>query len=106
MMGGRAGEKLVYGDLSTGAQNDLQQATALARRMVEEFGMSERVGPVALARTGLYLPVDGRPVDLISPEEAGGEIKRLLEAAERRAEALLADRRPPLPRPPPPPLPP
>ena len=98
MMGGRAGEKLVYGDLSTGAQNDLQQATALARRMVEEFGMSERVGPVALARTGLYLPVDGRPVDLISPEEAGGEIKRLLEAAERRAESILADRRPQLER--------
>ena len=38
MIGGRAAEKIVYGELSTGAQNDVQQATALARRMVEEFG--------------------------------------------------------------------
>jgi cell division protease FtsH len=43
MMGGRAVERLVVGDLSSGAANDLQQATTLARRMVEEFGMSAKM---------------------------------------------------------------
>ncbi|HXF97854.1 MAG TPA: ATP-dependent zinc metalloprotease FtsH [Gaiellaceae bacterium] len=96
MMGGRAAERLVYGDLSTGAQNDLQQATALARRMVEEFGMSEEVGPLALARPGLFLPVDGGRPEALSPELAAAadrEVRRLLEEAEARAEALLAERR-------------
>ena len=96
MMGGRAAEKVVYGELSTGAQNDLQQATALARRMVEEFGMSERVGPLALSRPGLFLQVDGGRSEALSPElasEADAEAKRILEAAEERAERILAERR-------------
>jgi cell division protease FtsH len=96
MMGGRAAERLVYGELSTGAQNDLQQATALARRMVEEFGMSDQVGPIALAQPGLFLPGDGRHPELLSPELSSTvdtEVKRLLEQAEQRAQKLLAERR-------------
>jgi cell division protease FtsH len=96
MMGGRAAEKLVYGELSTGAQNDLQQATALARRMVEEFGMSDRVGPVALAQPGLFLPGDGRHPEPLSPQLSSTvdtEVRRLLEQAEQRAQKLLAERR-------------
>ena len=46
-MGGRAAEELVFGHLSTGASNDLQQATQLAREMVCHFGMSEEIGPVS-----------------------------------------------------------
>jgi cell division protease FtsH len=46
-MGGRAAEKLVFGRLSTGASNDLEQATGWARRMVTEFGMNSRLGPVS-----------------------------------------------------------
>jgi cell division protease FtsH len=91
MMGGRAAEKLVYGDLSTGAQNDLQQATALARRMVEEFGMSVEVGPVALVPPPLFLRID-RGRDELSPE-VRSEIRRLLEEADRRAATILEERR-------------
>ena len=94
MMGGRAAEKVVYGELWTGAQNDLPQATALARRMVEEFGMSAKVGPLALSRPGLFLPVDGGRPEPVSPElaaEADAEVKRLVETAEKRAEDLLGE---------------
>lgn len=96
MLGGRAAELLVYGELSTGAQNDLQQANALARRMVEEFGMSERLGPVTLARSGLFLPLDGRRADAASQQLANladAEVERLLNEAEERAAAILAPRR-------------
>jgi len=50
MLGGRVSEKLVFGEVSSGAEDDLQQATALARRMVGRWGMSERLGPVAFRR--------------------------------------------------------
>jgi cell division protease FtsH len=48
MLGGRAAEMVVYGEITTGAENDLKQATSLARRMVGLWGMSEDVGPVYL----------------------------------------------------------
>ncbi len=50
-MGGRAAEQLIFGHLSTGASNDLQQATSWARRMVTEFGMNSKLGPVSYADT-------------------------------------------------------
>src|SRR5690606_14083848 len=49
MLGGRSSEKLVFGEVSTGAQNDLKEATALLRRMVGQWGMSEKVGPMGLS---------------------------------------------------------
>jgi cell division protease FtsH len=96
MMGGRAAERLIYGDTSTGAQSDLQQATMLARRMVEEFGMSERIGPVALVRPGLFLGGDGLRGEPVSPAiaaEADAEVRRIVEEAEARAEQVLSERR-------------
>ena len=50
-MGGRAAEELVFGHLSTGASNDLEQATSWARRMVTEFGMNRKLGPVSYANS-------------------------------------------------------
>src|SRR5690606_30388616 len=50
LLGGRAAEELVFGEISTGAGNDLERATEMARRMVAEFGMSEIVGPVTFHR--------------------------------------------------------
>jgi cell division protease FtsH len=97
LMGGRAAEKLVYGEYSTGAHNDLQQATMLARRMVAEFGMSDKVGPVALARpSAIFLGADGLGGEPISPEVAAAadsEVRRLTETAEERAESILVAQR-------------
>jgi cell division protease FtsH len=96
LMGGRAAEQLVYGELSTGAQNDLQQATALARRMVEEFGMSDAVGPLALRRPGPFLPVEIGRSEQVSErtvEDADTAVRKLLEEAQKRAERILTERR-------------
>ena len=50
MLGGNAAEKLIFGDTTTGSSNDIEKATTLARRMVTEFGMSERLGPLAFGK--------------------------------------------------------
>ncbi|KXS51727.1 MAG: cell division protease FtsH, partial [Marinobacter sp. T13-3] len=49
MLGGRCAEKLIYGEVSTGAQNDLKEATTLVRRMIGQWGMSEKIGPMGLS---------------------------------------------------------
>lgn len=61
MLGGRAAEKLIFGEYSAGAEDDLKRATQLARRMVTHWGMSERVGPVAF-RTSEEHPFLGREI--------------------------------------------
>jgi cell division protease FtsH len=50
MLGGNAAEKLIFGDTTTGSSNDIEKATSLARRMVTEFGMSEKLGPLAFGK--------------------------------------------------------
>jgi len=50
LMGGNASEKLIFGDTTTGASNDIEKATALARRMVTEFGMSDKLGPLSFGK--------------------------------------------------------
>src|SRR4029079_17957217 len=59
LLGGRVAEEMIFRDVSTGAQNDLQKATEIARTMVTQFGMSEKIGLVSLEgpRTPLFLPV-------------------------------------------------
>jgi cell division protease FtsH len=94
MLGGRAAELMIFGEPSTGAVNDLERATELARRMVTEFGMTEALGPVRYASSAgtSYLQV---PIGLrqeISPETAAAvdkEIRRLIEEAQERATELL-----------------
>jgi cell division protease FtsH len=98
IMGGRAAEKLVFNQYSAGAENDLTQATKLARRMVTAWGMSERLGPVAY-RTSEEHPFLGKEFHeqrefsehtarLIDEEVAG-----ILHAAAARASELLAQHR-------------
>jgi cell division protease FtsH len=95
MMGGRAAERLVFGELSSGAANDLQAATALARRLVEEFGMSPKVGPIAISTSATFLnhdsQLEARSLRLIA--EAEEEVKAFLKHADERAAAALHDRR-------------
>src|SRR5207237_3114318 len=88
-LGGRAGELLVLGEASTGASNDLAGATDLATRMVREYGMSERVGPVGFA-SGSPMYLGGEQVQSRSYAEAtqrviDEEVAALLREAEQRA---------------------
>ncbi|MFZ8835041.1 MAG: ATP-dependent zinc metalloprotease FtsH [Candidatus Caldipriscus sp.] len=96
LMGGRVAEKLVFGNLSTGAANDLERVTEIARKMVTEWGMSERLGPATFGKTqrevflgrdlGLKTPISEWTLRLIDEE-----IKRIVEWAERRAEEILKE---------------
>jgi cell division protease FtsH len=87
-LGGRAAEQLVYGDVSSGAENDLEQATAIARQMVGRWGMSEAIGPVSV------LPGPGREQLLFDANAPSPATLQLLDAEVRRildtcmAEAL------------------
>jgi cell division protease FtsH len=95
MMGGRAAEQLVFGELSSGAASDLQQATALARRMVEEFGMSPAVGPVSISTHVGFLDQDGQ-LEARSPrliDQAEDEMRKFLKLADERALSYLSERR-------------
>ena len=76
LLGGRVAEEIVFNDVSTGAQNDLQKATEIARTMVTQFGMSEKLGLVALEgqRTPMFLPGQ-----LPSPREFSEETARLVD---------------------------
>jgi len=49
MLGGRSAEKIIYGEVTTGAQNDLKEATKLIRRMIGQWGMNEKIGPMGLS---------------------------------------------------------
>ncbi|MER3450007.1 MAG: hypothetical protein C4315_09665 [Chloroflexota bacterium] len=98
MLGGRAAEEVVFGEITTGAEDDIQKATRLARRMVTEFGMSDRLGPRTYGkREGLiFLGRDMNEIRNYSEkiaEEIDAEVDRLiLEAHHRAREILLANR--------------
>ncbi|HUE17997.1 MAG TPA: ATP-dependent zinc metalloprotease FtsH [Planctomycetaceae bacterium] len=99
MLGGRSAEEVVYGEISTGAENDLEHATALARQMVCMYGMSDRVGLVHVAnRQDGYLPTfPGAPTQRDCSEETIREIdievKKLLDDAHDDARAILNEHR-------------
>jgi len=104
MLGGRAAERVIFNDLSTGAADDLSRATELARAMVTEFGMSERLGPVAFGknRRPMFLGADGGSDGREHGEQFADavdqEIRRLVEQAETQALEILRARRPALER--------
>src|SRR5487761_753908 len=94
MMGGRCAEQLVLGSLSTGASNDLQRATEMARKMVREFGMSERIGPMAWGQEGqVFLGEDlmhnARDYSDVTSRVIDEEVERILREQEARATRLL-----------------
>jgi len=96
-MGGRAGERLVLGEVSSGASNDLQGATELAIRMVREFGMSARLGPVGFGGGGpSYLGgQELRSRDYAEATQAviDEEVEALLKEADDRAGTILREHR-------------
>ena len=98
LLGGRVAEELVFGEISTGAQNDLQRATDIARSMVTEYGMSERLGLVSYERERrpMFLPESFTPSKSYSEERAAqidGEISRVVEEAHQRVRQILSAKR-------------
>jgi len=95
MMGGRCAEELIFGTLSTGGSNDLQRATEMARKMVREFGMSERVGPMAWGSGGeVFLGDDlmhTRDYSDVTSRVIDEEVERILRDQESRALRLLRE---------------
>lgn len=95
MLGGRAAEQVFCGTISTGASDDIQRASELARRMVMEFGMSEKLGTVRYA-TQQYQFLSGESSASASPETMkiiDEEVQRLIDAQYERAQQLLMDHR-------------
>jgi cell division protease FtsH len=94
-MGGRVAEMIVFGHLNSGAANDLEQATGIARRMVREWGMSERVGPMAWSSQqqvflGEDLMSSQREYSDDTAKLLDEEIARILTEQEHRARQLLS----------------
>jgi cell division protease FtsH len=98
LLGGRVAEELVFKEISTGAQNDLQRATDIARSMVTEYGMSDRLGLVTYerARQSMFLPASFAPSKTYSEEKAGQideEISQVIEQAHQRVRGILSAHR-------------
>ncbi|MDD5641966.1 MAG: ATP-dependent zinc metalloprotease FtsH [Syntrophales bacterium] len=99
MMGGRVAEELHLQEISTGAQNDLYRATDIARSMVREYGMSEKLGPMTFERERrpLFLetmmPPGTKDYSEATAQEIDQEVSRLVERAHARAREILEQRR-------------
>jgi cell division protease FtsH len=97
-LGGRVAEELVFAEQSTGAANDIEQATRLAREMVVRLGMSKRFGPIALAEPaamgflGRGMPTGGLHA-AATVEAIDDEVRWLIDTAAARAESILAEHR-------------
>lgn len=99
-LGGRAAEEIVYGDRTTGAQNDLEQATDMAVRMVTRWGMSDAVGPLALAPRGddflggaSSYGLEGKPYSEATARLIDEEVRRIVDESYTRALELLGEHR-------------
>jgi cell division protease FtsH len=98
MLGGRAAEQLVFGEVSSGAEDDLKQATRLARHMVTHWGMSEKLGPVAFRRGEEHIflgreMTQQRDFSEHTAQIIDDEISALLKDIEHQVSALLMQNR-------------
>jgi len=99
LMGGRVAEELVFNETTVGAKSDIDMATNLAHRMVCEWGMSDRLGPIAYGRPDeeIFLGreiVQNRHVSEETSEAIDDEVRRLVEGGKRRAQEILSENRP------------
>ncbi len=94
LLGGRTAEEIAIGEISTGAQNDLQRATDIARAMVTQFGMSEELGTVNYegSRRNAFLDIplgpERGPYGEETAQRIDAEVRRLLEDAHDRARQV------------------
>jgi len=100
-LGGRVAEEIIFGEeeVTTGASNDLQQVTRVARQMITRYGMSDRLGPVALGRQqgNIFLGRDIMSERDFSEETASAideEVRQLVDEAYKRAKQVLVENRP------------
>jgi cell division protease FtsH len=99
LLGGRAAEQVIFGEVSTGAQNDLLRATDIARSMVTEFGMSPAIGPVNHhgRQRSSYLEgvmaAERGPHAEETAQAIDAEVKRIIMHAEQTAQSVLTDHR-------------
>src|SRR5207248_7503320 len=100
-LGGRAAEEIVFGEITTGASNDLEKVTATAKQMVMRFGMSEKLGPRVFGHDhgqpflGREFSAEPDYSDEIA-REIDDEIRRIVEAAHVQAQEILKQHRPEL----------
>ena len=88
LLGGRVAEKLAINDISTGASNDIEVATKIAREMVTVYGMSDVVGPISLKTDSAYeLQLFGENIE----DTVGKEIKKLMDEAYKKASIILSE---------------
>jgi cell division protease FtsH len=98
LLGGRVAEEIVFGEVSTGAHNDFQRATSIARRMVTEFGMSEKLGPMQFGQSHghVFLGRDLHNEQNYSDQiayEIDLEIQRIIKECYERAKQILTEQR-------------
>jgi len=98
LLGGRVAEEIVFGEVSTGASNDFQRATGIARRMVTEFGMSDKLGPLQLgqAQSQVFLGRDLHNEQNYSDAiayEIDLEIQRIIKESYERCKQILTENR-------------
>src|SRR5713226_88087 len=99
-LGGRTGEEVALGEITSGAENDLKEATKLARRMVTEWGMGEKTGVVAydLEANGSFLnqqPIEDqqRVYSEATAERVDADVERLLTQAHQQARTVISEHR-------------
>ncbi len=99
LLGGRVAEEIVFEEISTGAQNDLARATDIAKSMVKEYGMSEKLGHMTFEkeRRPLFLDIapslGGKDYSEATAKEIDGEVKRIIEESYTRVKNLLTEKR-------------
>jgi len=99
MLGGRAAEELIFGEVSTGAQNDLQRAAGIARSMVTEYGMTEKFGPLTFEKErrpmflDLGLPNGHRDYSEDTAREIDQEVRQLIDGSYAKVKEMLTQNR-------------
>jgi cell division protease FtsH len=94
-LGGRVAEEVVYGNITTGAESDIQQLTGIARGMVTRWGMSDTIGPIAVepqGSNGMLLP-GASEVSMATQELIDQEVRRIVDEAHHDVTILLTEHR-------------
>ena len=99
LLGGRVAEEIIFGDISSGASNDLERASEIARSMVTQLGMSEKLGPLTWGKRETLQFLEGQEHEERNYSEATAQLidqetRALVEEGHHRARAILSDKRP------------